>query len=523
MKKKGRSLLAYLFILAGIALGVFVVCIAVLVLAPGKAIAGFVYSKVSSGEVVYARLNESDSQIYSENYYSQHLGTQTKMLDASDVQSLVINAGAHDVVVRQMKQDQKLENGGFTNAIDKFAFAISSYYSGIYKQSAYPNGVDFNIIYNKDQKTLTLNFNTPNGLNFNRSGNIIVDIPEAFYHLSSSVKLGTNIASSTTATLKIVSDKGSVNLGGWTETGSEVRSSSMANVDITTDSGNITLNENFYACGETMSLKTNKGKITNKNTINQTNMVLNISSDRGEVNFSDSQADVIVKELNIYSRRADIKLHDVNLGSPTNAIQWTGDRGRCFANNVNGSLLGHEDASATNFDIKYISGQFYLPKGDTCDVNIEKIDGKVKIVSRNNNISIKNASASVVIQTQKGSVKLENCTNSIDVTSTRAPVTLTNCSGEIRVKTNKGKISGSISDLVGTNNFLNTDKSVIDIKFDQYMKFNLSASSSKRNVSINYASISDSKNEFQDVLINGGDPAKKITLSAKYEISISNK
>ena len=43
MKKKGRSLLAYLFILAGIALGVFVVCIAVLVLAPGKAIAGFVY------------------------------------------------------------------------------------------------------------------------------------------------------------------------------------------------------------------------------------------------------------------------------------------------------------------------------------------------------------------------------------------------------------------------------------------------------------------------------------------------
>lgn len=522
MKKKGRSLLAYLFILIGIALGVFVVCVAVLVLAPGKAIAGFVYSKVSSNEVVYARLTESDSQIHGEDYYSNHLGAQTKMLGASDVQSLVINAGAHDVVVRQMKQDQRFENFELVNAVDKFAFVISSYYSGIYKQSNYPNGIDFNITYDSSSKTLTLNFNTPNGLNFNRSGNIIVDLPEAFYHLSNSVKLGTNIASSTT-TLKIVTDKGSVNLGGWNETGSEVRSSSIANVDITTDSGSITLNENFYACGETMSLKTNKGKITNKNTINQTNMVLNLSSDRGEVNFSDSQADVIVKELNIYSRKADIKLHDVNLGSPTNAIQWTGDRGRCFANNINGSLLGHEDASATNFDVKYLSGQFYLPKGDTCDVNIEKIDGKVKIVSKNNNISIKNASASVVIQTQKGSVKLENCTNSIDVTSTRAPVTLTNCSGEIRVKTNKGKISGSISDLVGTNNSLNTDKSVIDIKFDQNLKFNLSASSSKRNVSINYASISDSKKEFQDVLINGGDESKKITLSAKYEISISNK
>ncbi len=522
MKKKGRSLLAYLFILIGIALGVFVVCVAVLVLAPGKAIAGFVYSKVSSNEVVYARLTESDSQIHGEDYYSNHLGAQTKMLGASDVQSLVINAGAHDVVVRQMKQDQRFENFELVNAVDKFAFVISSYYSGIYKQSNYPNGIDFNITYDSSSKTLTLNFNTPNGLNFNRSGNIIVDLPEAFYHLSNSVKLGTNIASSTT-TLKIVTDKGSVNLGGWNETGSEVRSSSIANVDITTDSGSITLNENFYACGETMSLKTNKGKISNKNTINQTNMVLNLSSDRGEVNFSDSQADVIVKELNIYSRKADIKLHDVNLGSPTNAIQWTGDRGRCFANNINGSLLGHEDASATNFDVKYLSGQFYLPKGDTCDVNIEKIDGKVKIVSKNNNISIKNASASVVIQTQKGSVKLENCTNSIDVTSTRAPVTLTNCSGEIRVKTNKGKISGSISDLVGTNNSLNTDKSVIDIKFDQNLKFNLSASSSKRNVSIDYASISNNNKEFKDLLINGGDPAKKITLSAKYEISISNK
>lgn len=523
MKKKGRSLLAYLFILIGIALGVFVVCIAVLVLAPGKTIAGFVYSKVSSGEVVYARLNESDSQIHGENYYSQHLGAQTKMLGASDVQSLVINAGAHDVVVRQMKQDQRFENLELVNAVDKFAFIISSYYSGIYKQSNYPNGVNFNITYDNSSKTLTLNFDTPNGLNFNRSGNIIVDLPEAFYRISNSVKNGTNIVSSTTATLKIVSDKGSVNLGGWDETGSEVRSSSMANVDITTDSGNVTLNENFYACGETLNLKTNKGKITNKNTINQTNMVMNISSERGEVNFADSQADVIVKELNIYSKKADIKFHDINLGSPTNAIQWTGDRGRCFANEINGSLLGHEDASATNFDIKYLSGQFYLPKGDTCDVNIEKIDGKVKIISKNNNISIKNASSSVVIQTQKGSVKLENCTNSIDVTSTRAPVTLTNCSGEIRVKTNKGKISGSISGLVGTNNSLNTDKSVIDIKFDQNMKFNLSANSSKRNVSINYASISDSKKEFKDIAINGGDATKKITLSAKYEIGISNK
>lgn len=523
MKKKGRSLLAYLFILIGIALGVFVICIAVLVLAPGKAIAGFVYSKVSSNEVVYARLTESDSQIHGEDYYSNHLGAQTKMLGASDVQSLVINAGAHDVVVRQMKQDQRFENFELVNAVDKFAFVISSYYSGIYKQSNYPNGVDFNITYDSTSKTLTLNFNTPNGLNFNRNGNIIVDLPETFYHLSNSVKLGTNITGSTTTTLKIVTDKGSVNLGGWNETGSEVRSSSIANVDITTDSGDITLNENFYVCGETMSLATNKGKITNKNTINQTNMFMSLSSGRGEVNFADSLADINVKELNINSTKADVKLHDVNLGSPTNAIQWTGDRGRCFANNINGSLLGHEDASATNFDVKYISGQFYLPKGDTCDVNIEKIDGKVKIVSKNNNISIKNASASVVIQTQKGNVKLENCTNSIDVISTRAPVTLTNCSGEIRVKTNKGKISGSISGLVGTNNSLSTDKSVIDVKFDQNMKFNLSASSSKRNVSINYASISDSKKEFKDVLINGGDESKKITLSAKYEISISNK
>lgn len=521
MKKKGRSLLAYLFIMIGIALGVFVVCVAVLVLAPGKAIAGFVYSKISQSDTVYAYLSDEDSQIYSESYYSQHLGTNKHMLEASDVSQLIINAGAHDVVIRQMQQDQRIESSKLVNAVDKFSFVISSYYSGIYKQSNYPNGVDFNIVYDKTQKILTLNFNTPNGLNFNRSGNIIVDLPEAFHHLSTSVKLGTNIDGTTISTLKVLSDKGSVTLGGFNETGAEVRSSSMPNVDIETDGGDITLNENYFACGETLTLKTNKGKITNKNTINQSNMTMNLSSGRGEVNFE--TADIFVKELNIHSDKADVKLHDIDLLSATNAINWTGNRGRLFANNINGSLLGGEDASATNFDIKYLSGQFYLPKGDTCDVNIEKIDGKVKIVSKNNNISIKNASSSVVIQTQKGSVKLENCTNSIDVTTTRAPVTLTNCSGEIRVKTNKGKISGSISGLVGTNNSLNTDKSVIDIKFDQNMKFNLSASSSKRNVSINYASISDSKKEFKDVLINGGDAANKITLSAKYEISISNK
>ncbi|MGN1162825.1 MAG: hypothetical protein ACI4T2_02795 [Christensenellales bacterium] len=519
MKKKGKSLLTYILILLGIALGVFAICIAVLVLAPGKAIAGFVYSKVSQNDTVYAYLNNSDSHIYSETYYSEHLGADRRMLDANDVQSLVINAGAHDVVVRQMKQDQKLEGTELTNSVDKFAFVISSYYSGIYKQSKYPNGVDFNIFYDKDQKVLTLNFNTPSGLNFNRSGNIIVDIPEAFYHLSNSVKTGTNILGSTTATLTIFSDSGDVNLGGWNEPGSEVRSSSMANVNIETNKGDITLNENFYPCGEMLNLKSQKGKISNTNTINQTNMTMNLSSGSGEVNFS--SADIIVKELNIYSEKADIKLHDIDLGSLNNALNWSGNRGRCFANNINGSLLGHEDASATNFSINYISGQFYLPKGDTCDVNIEKIDGKVKIISTNNNISIKNASSAVIIQTQKGSVYLENCTSSIDLSSTRAPVTLKDCSGEIRIKTTKGKISGSIKDIVGTNNYLNTEDSVIDVMFDQNMAFNLSASSAKRDISINYASISDKQNKF-DLQINGGDTSKKMTLYAKYEISISN-
>ena len=518
MKKKGKSLLAYLFILIGIALGVFVVCIAVLVLSPGKDIAGFVYSKVSTNDVVYARMITGESVIRSESYFSQHLGAQTKQLGANDVQSIVINAGAHDVVVRQMKQDQRFENGSLVNAVDKFAFVISSQYSGIYKHSKYPNGVDFNIQYDASTKKLTLNFQTPNGLNFNRAGNIIVDLPEAFYYLANSVKTSASLDASNCATLKVVSDKGAVNLGGWNETGSEVRPSSIPNVDISTDSGDITLNQNFYACGQTLRLQSKKGKITNENAINQKDMKINLSSDRGEVNF----ADLTASELNIYSKKADVRLGNVDLGSSTNAIKWSGDYGRLFANDIKGSIRGGEDASASNFDIKYISGEFYLPKGDTCDVNIEKIDGKVKIVSKNNNISIKEATSEVVIQTQKGNVKLENCSGIINVTSTRAPVTLTNCSGQIRVKTNKGKISGSISGLDGTDNSLNTDKSSIDIKFDQNMKFILSASSSKKNVSIDYAAISDSKKDFKNILINGGDEATKITISAKNEVSISN-
>lgn len=518
MKKKGKSLLTYLLILIGIAFIVFAICIAVLVLSPGKEIAGFVYSKYSQSDTIYAYMSNSDQQIYSETYYSHHLGTDKRMLGADDVQHLIINAGAHDVTIRHMQQGQVIEGFQFVNAIDKFSFAISSQYSGIYKQEKYPNGVEYSIVYDQDTKTLTLNFDTPSGLNFNRSGDIVVELPEAFYHLSQSVKTGTNITANTTATLKVVSDKGSVSLGGNSLLGREVRTSSLANVDITTDSGSITLNENFYACGDTLTLKSNKGEINCSNSINQSEMTINLSSERGEVNFKD----ITAKELNVYSKKADVNVKNVDLGAPENAINWTGDRGRLFADTINGSLLGHEDASATNFSIKHITGQFYLPKGDTCDVDIEKIDGKVKIVSKNNNISIKNASSNVIIQTQKGSVYLENCTNTLDVSSTKAPVTLKNCSGEIRVKTTKGKISGTITNLVGQNNNLNSEKSSIDIQFEQNMAFNMDASSSKKKVYIDYASMSESNSSYKDVKFNGGSDSTKIVISAKKEVNISN-
>lgn len=518
MKKKGKSLITYLLILIGIALGVFAVCIAVLVLSPNKAIAGFVYSKISNSDVVYAYLDENDNQIYSETYYSQHLGTTKRMLDADDVKSLVINAGSHDVLVRHMKQDQALENFELINAVDKFSFVISSNYAGIYKQEKYPNGVDFNIVYDKTTKTLTLNFNTPDGLNFNSSGEIIVELPEKFYNLSKDIKDGTNISSHESTTLNVVTGKGNVSLGGKNLTGREIRTSSLANVNISTDKGSISLNENFYACGESLTLKSNKGSIKNTNPLNQTDMVVSISSGRGEVNFND----ITAKELNVYSQKADVNMKNINLGAAEKAINWTGDRGRLFADTINGSLMGHEDASATNFSIKHITGQFYLPKGDTCDVDIEQIDGKVQIVSKNNNISIKNATSNVDIKTEKGSVYLENCTNTIDVSSARASVTLKNCSGEIKVKTTKGKISGSIVELVGTDNILSSEKSSIDIQFKQTMSFNLDARSSKKSVSINFASITDNNNEFKDVQINGGNDTKKIVISAKKEINISN-
>lgn len=518
MKKKGKSLLAYLLILIGIALGVFAICIAVLVLSPGKAIAGFVYSKVSNSETVYAYLNEADNKIYSETYYSHNLGTQKHMLGADAVQHLVINAGAHDVLIRHMKQAQALEEGSLVNAIDKFSFVISSQYSGIYKQEKYPNGVDFNIVYDQDTKTLTLNFNTPSGLNFNRSGNIVVELPEAFYGLSQSVITGTNIVPTTTMTLNVVSDDGSVTLGGESLPGREIRTSSIANVNIETNDGSIFLNENFYACGDTLTLKSNKGEIKCSNSINQSEMVVNLSSERGEVNFEN----IIAKELNVYSKKADVNVKEVDLGAPERAINWTGDRGRLFADKINGSLLGHEDASATNFSIKHITGQFYLPKGDTCDVEIGRVDGKVKIISKNNNISIKNASSNVFIQTQKGSVYLENCSNTVDVSSTKAPVTLKNCSGEIRVKTTKGKISGTITGLVGTNNILSSEKASIDVNFEQTMAFTLDARSSKKKVYIDFASISENNSSFAGVKFNGSDDSTKISMSAKKEIYVSN-
>ncbi len=520
-KKKGMSLLGYLFILIGVALVVCIVLATIMILSPGKEIAGLVYANISSPETVYAKLNTETNEIMSETFYSQNIGLPHKELKWDEISTLNINAGGHDVQVRHLQSvSSGVDFGDLgNNYLERpaFSFKIQSKYTGIYKKEKYPNGVNFNLKYNTTDKSLTLNFETPDGLNFVCSGTIIVELPYEFH--SASKNLTSAATSNPYTKLNIRTNGGNVNLGGIRETGKDHLSVALYNVEVETKKGTIIANEKFYFDGDNISLKSEKGTITVENEISIPEMTVNISSGRGKVEF---KKDINIKELNLYSQKADIKMQNITLPNEIAAINWTGDQGRFFANKVNGALIGAKDASATNFDIQELTGQFYLPKGDKCDVNLGKVGGKVKINSTNNDINIKNCPSDIDISMKKGSLKLENCTKLINVTSTKADITLTKCSGEIRVKTEKGEIKGSITDLTGINNYLISENDKINIQFNQSLQLAINAKSSKKDVIINFASITETKKNFENLLVNGSDGTKQIKLEAKNEIRISN-
>lgn len=513
MKKKGLGLIGYLLILIGLAFGAFVICLAIMIIAPDVQIAGFKYGHVSSSDQIYYRLDTSDNTFKTEDFYKNNIHENTlKSLTESDISELVINAGGHDVIVRQLGSENS-----------HFAFTVSSQYSGFYKVSKYPDALDFKVNYTPETKVLTLNFITPTGLTFNSSGEIVVDLPYALHEFANVVVLN-NLTGNQLDTygtkLTINSNTGDVVLGGSSTDTKEVCSSAFACVNVKTTKGNINLNKNFYPAGTSLSLETEKGDISIANNINQKDMTVSFKTTKGDISLTET--DIKCKDLTLDTQKGDFKFNEVELLGETKSITWNGEGGRLIANNIKGSIYGSENTKHTNFVIKKIDGQFYLPNGEYCDVDIDEISGKVEIKAKNSKINISNCPSTIVIETQKGAINLENCTLSNTISATKANVNLNKCKGVIKIKTTTGKITGSVLDITGTDNYIKSEKKTVDITINQALKFNLSAKSYKKDVSIKYASIEDTKKEFANLQINGGDTSKVLKIEARKQVKITN-
>ena len=509
--KKRKGLFTYLVILICIIAGVFSICLAIMVLAPGTKLAGFAFGKINSPETVYGLVDEEGYM--HDRVYFESRGipvTEADRLTNLDVSQIIINGGAHNVQVRHLAQ---------TTSND-ITFTIRSMYSGIYKVKDNPNALDFSIKYDKDTKTISLDYLMPNGLNFNAYGEIVVNLPQHYEQLAASVDSGSLTGDHTS--LQITTTTGSVNLGGSQPVGYDLKASAMQNVDVKTKKGSITLNQMFRPCGESLSLVSESGEISVQKTIKQKDMVVSINSGSGKVDFAEKEADLLVKELNIETKKADFKFNNISLFSNEKALNWNGSSGRLIAKNIDGSIFGGPECFRTNFDIDQVSGQFFLPNGDYCDVNIDKVDGKVEIRAKNSNITIKNCPSTIFITTSKGNINLDNCTNSQSIDAGNATVNLTKCSGSFNIKTNKGTINAEIIDLSGKDNKLVSERSKVNVKFSQNLAFNLTAQSARKNISLEIASISETAEKFEDKLINGGNPEKAISISARKDITLRN-
>lgn len=452
--KINRGFMFYFFLLTGILLGAFLVCIVIMIFVPEFSVLG-----ISCVNEKYQNVRITEMAVYTNT--EDAIENDSVLLSSAsyEIENINISSNIHSVKVFKSNNTQGINFSQFVVIFNSRSFGFTT---------SENRSSGLSVKYYEDTKTLKIEAVGPeNFLNFGENFSIILQVPPVYSTDNIDLKVNT---------------KGNISLGDSYSTENLNPSTiDFKCVDLQTE-GTILVTD-YTTIGESeiedCILKTANNSIDINTIINANN--LTIEAGEGTLKFNNEEqsfnltGDLSIKTNNTFVHLGDVIAENIYLDNTYGKFYFTGDltgnvyidkqSSNCAYEFLNitgnltvGSYLDEDMVEGGNLSIEeFVTGNVLIAM--TGNISIEKTQSLSQIKGINGDITINNVDARVQISTVDGNITLGNETDKIN-----SPVDL-QCTGK-----------GNVVAYFGSFEYVDTNTSSIDTengKVDIYLVKNM--------------------------------------------------
>lgn len=459
-----KGFATYLLILFIALVAAFLICVTIMLFSPFKNVLGFQYF------------------FYEEEAYEYNVkgGTEGEIFDMSKINEIKINCDYAKVTVERYEM------------VDNHAIKIVNKTKGFARD---------------DQNTeFTYELSYENGNT--KILNVDVHEPEGFLYFSKNVTISILVPTSSSYALE------------------------NTKVNITNRSGNIYIGNNMeittlgnnYVNPNSVSIKTNSGKVVFNPFVDIAFNDIFIKSSKGNIDFANQI--VAVNQFEIHSISGNVNMEGLYFqNSTSNAVIDVGNS-KFTCKNIEGNVL----LSINNgyFNVENIKGNVVSNDSNAqmggATINIKEITGVISFPFANKSMitigEIKENSE-LYVHSTSGQVNIDEAYGKVYVETYNGDVNINTYSNDLQVKTNSGDMNIVYNNTTIANQLdFYTVNGTIDLKIKSSLAFQLAVYDNELTLRKDGVNIDGIKGEFTNPLtVNGGD--KKIVIISDGTVNLS--
>lgn len=497
--KINRGFMFYLFLLLGILLGAFLVCVVIMIFVPDFSLFGIRCFNEKYQDVRIINMSVYDSKDDSQENDSVLLSNSLYTID-----KIEINTPVHSVKV--FKNNELL---GGTN-FDQFVVIFNSKNFGFTINKI--NKSDILVKYYLDTKTLAIDAVGPEGfLSFGENMDVVLQLPPTY--ITNNIELEIN-------------SKKNIKIGDSLETPGNEHPTPISFKSLNLSTERDIVVTNYVNIGESArancSLKSVNGTITVDTLIRANN--LDIEAGESTLTFKEDQSFDLTGKLSIITDGTFVHLGKLNASD----IYLKNKYGKIYFNDITGNVIVDKNSFKCDYDFKNING--YLIVGSYLDEDMVEggkifVDGNITgdvNITYTGDVDIARISSLTKIKNTNGAINIETVGAAVDIKTVDGNITLGKEASKLSTRvtletTGKGKIKAYFSSFAYAEDIdstITTKNGEIEIYLVENMSKNINATTTAK---LNYfgADVESKTGTWTE------GEAKLLTINSKANIRIS--
>lgn len=461
--KIGRGFLFYLFLLLGIVLGAFIICVVVMIFVPDFSLFG-----LRAFNENYKNRRHDKMSVYSSMDAEPNSDLVAISSSEYSIKNIEIDANVHSVRVIKSNINQGVNYNQFVAVFNNSSIGFTT--KKVEKTT-------ITIRFYIDTETLKIEIKSPEGfVNFGGNSSVFLQIPPSY--ALNDVNLVINSGKSV-----VIGD----------ELYAENPTPSILNFKSVKIKANKSIYISKYATiGESETddclLSSKSGNITVSNTIKAKNLTMEASESTIRMN-EDAQAFNISGDFNLTTKNAFVHLGNFNANRSILKNRY----GKMYFKAVNSDIIIDKESYKCDYKFKTINGEISMGSYfdnyliDKSNIFVEESIVGTVMLATTGNIDIKDILGSVSIKNTSGKINIEKVSGFIDISSQNSNINIgtenTRVASRMNIfNTGSGKIVvyiGNIQYVESKAGLIKSNKGEIEVNVRENTPFNLKIASEK--------------------------------------------